>query len=161
MITREQVVDLQPGDVVEVRQSRYPEVVTTGPVREIDGEPGALALGVSTLRYADGLPPSNANLRLTVVSRAPRPLYVNHPRTEPVPGDVVRVEFCTGYEDDWCMNAYAPDADGDMPPWLSIAREEAGCRYTADMVISTPGGNGVMRLLVDGETGQTVPERQA
>lgn len=163
-ITPEQVADLQPGDVVEFRLDEWPEHYAIRSMLRIN-QRGALVASIPgnsaasyRIRDAHGRPFDQTLRTLTILSRTPRPLYVNHPRTEPVPGDVVRVEFDTGCDDDWCMNAYAPvDDDSGLPPWLSIAKVDAGCRYTADMVIPTPGSRGQMRLLVDGETGQVVP----
>jgi hypothetical protein len=141
VITREQVADLRPGDVVELTDQFL--CTTRGPLREL-GAGGALLLGAfAVVRYADGGSAGRADWSLTVTSRAPRPLYVNHDRTEPVPGDVVR----DADSDDTRVWLF----DGDAPerrPWYPsndthmCARDDLPTR---------------LRLLVDGETGQVVP----
>jgi hypothetical protein len=80
-ITREQVAGLRLGDVVEIRDERYPAAVVRGPISRVDEE--AVAFGDWTFF-------SEEAMTLTVIERAPRPLYVNHDRTEPLPGDVIR-----------------------------------------------------------------------
>jgi hypothetical protein len=135
-ITRGQVADLQRGDVVELRWPNHPDVVVSGPLRPRGGGQwvGPVPVIGPSGEMHDGID-------LTVVSRAPRPLYVNHPRTEPVPGDVVRdADGNAGVT--WVL------ADTDRRPWISpaletwVKQEELPAR---------------LRLLVDGETGMTVP----
>lgn len=136
-IAREQVADLRKGDVVEIRESDHPDVVTRGALHEAPN--GALDLGgIYRVRSADGQRRLAARCELTVVSRAPRPLYVNHDRTEPVPGDVVRADEFPAMKttwrrirDRWIDQHGVPSADSDM---------------------AFP-----KRLLVDGTTGQVVP----
>ena len=142
MITREELADLRPGDVVELTDTRYPGVVTSGPLRDDAGE---LLLGAFTVRAFDGLPAHPRQRTLTVVSRAPRPLYVNHPRTEPVAGDVVRdADDDTGDQRTWML-----DAGGHVrTPWRCGF---IGGSYTRGDLPAR------LRLLVDGETGQAVP----
>ena len=138
-ITREQVADLQPGDVVEITEIVQGHAyIHRGPVLADSKErPGAVNFGDYWLRNASGAPGSWIHT-LTVISRAPRPLYVNHPRTEPVAGDVVRdadsADTVTwGFSDtSWYDNVTADYAYRDQMP----AR---------------------LRLLVDGETGRCVP----
>ena len=77
---------------------------------------------------------------LTVVSRAPR-LYVNHERTEPVPGDVARVADDDGSESTWHF------LDGVGKEWFDKRGYSYGLGELPDN----------LRLLVDGETGQVVP----
>lgn len=84
-IPREQVADLQPGDVVELR-FRSGSIVR-GPLTRFGPGLGIADVGRS-VRDGGGYPPDAEGL--TVISRAPRPLYVNHSRTTPVVGDVVR-----------------------------------------------------------------------
>lgn len=122
---------VQPGDVVILRNSNWPEGCTiTGRVyldnRE---EPHVGGSPIRTMAVCGTL------AEFSIVSRAPRPLYVNHPRNRPVPGDVANpgdgtksVAFHTIY--------------GWMWPNRTTAR-------LAD--------NG-LRLLVDGETGEVVSE---
>ncbi len=144
MITREQVADLQPGDVVEY--GGHPELKgakVVGPLHRRNDD-RVLYVADYVVRDADGEPGRYAreHLTLTVVSRAPRPLYVNHPRTEPMPGDVVR------------------DADKGpirWPIWLRQASRWAelncdnSCTWRGPHELPTR-----LRLLVDGETGQVV-----
>jgi hypothetical protein len=134
-ITREQVADLQPGDVVEMVASHWPEGTSwRGPLY---GSGGELRVAGGLVRYDNGDPMDDARWSLTVVSRAPRPLYVNHPRTEPVPGDVVREDDPEGAAT-WLMDSFGT--------WQS---KDSTCR--------PEHMEGRLRLLVDGETGQVVP----
>ncbi len=139
MITREQVSDLKPGDVVELSwPSLVDDAVTLsvrGPLRESStGSGDALAVASYGVREQDGDPVHGDRRTLTVVSRAPRPLYVNHHRTEPVPGDTV-------HPGDGTLSIAFRTVNG----WLWPNGKEA---RVAD---------GGLRLLVDGETGQVVP----
>lgn len=138
MITREQVGALQPGDVVRCTSPRYPGLFSEGPLRESGGR---LMLGGSVIRCDDGSP-SYPDWTLTVVSRAARPLYVNHPRTEPVPGDVVRDADSSNDRHTWVKNV-----DGFTHEWLAVP----GHVYVPREQLPDR-----LRLLVDGETGQVV-----
>jgi hypothetical protein len=140
VITRKQVADLQPGDVVEVIETCCgAEISHRGPLRKEQGR--ALALGDVVVISEDGTPRRWFH-SLTVVSRAPRPLYVNHPRTEPVPGDVV--DYSDGHFD-------------GIGPWFAHRAREG-----SDLFWMSPAGPVLgkmpfpMRLLVNGENGQTV-----
>lgn len=142
MITREQVADLLPGDVVEIWHEDWPQgTALTGPIYEHSAQ---LRLGSDVIRFSDGdiLARYARGGHLTVISRAPRPLYVNHDRTEPVPGDVVR-DADSDNAVTWTKNV-----DGFSHEWLCnkvhvyVPREEMPDR---------------LRLLVDGETGRCVP----
>lgn len=86
-ITNNDVADLDVGDVVEVT---WPNgTVLRGPLGKDSA--GRLALSPMTLRHPDGgatLLHCDATLR--VIRKAPTPFYVNHPRTNPVWGDIVR-----------------------------------------------------------------------
>lgn len=148
MITREQVADLRPGDVVEIA---WPNgAILHGPLYEEDDH---LDLGPLILRYSTGgVGHSMPSCDLTVVSRAPR-LYVNHDRAEPVQGDVVRF-IDTRRPDDAYTNVY--DNRGDRHrPWLQLSGE----RWTHDQVMPRDclRRHYRLELLVDGETGQVVP----
>lgn len=71
------------------------------------------------------------------------PLYVNHPRTEPVPGDVVRnADVNCGDE----TRTWFLDYVGHWRVTRAHKTELSGCNLPARL-----------RLLVDGETGQVVP----
>jgi hypothetical protein len=141
-ITREQVADLHEGDVVRLSSPAWADSSIQGPLKK--GPDGALGLAFAGLghsvRYADGSPPTDDRLSLTVVSRAPRPLYVNHPRTEPVIGDVAR----------------DADNDSDTMTWSSLGSPSAWYD-TAGYSVGRAELPARLRLLVDGETGQVVP----
>jgi len=146
-ITREQVADLQPGDVVRLICDAWP----AGAALE-----GAVSLNKSDvlivrlpdrdgqywLRQSDGSVFDGKNRTLTVISRAPRTLYINHPRTEPRAGDV------------------AKDATGTEPSghtWHYLGDEEDGYYWWRFDDRMRNGQPKVMRLLIDGEIGEVVP----
>jgi hypothetical protein len=146
-ITRADVADLRPGDVVEITSTYNGSVYThRGPVVQ-DGRGVGLLFETYWVRTRSGDAPQWID-SLTVVSRAPRPLYVNHDRAEPVPGDVVR----------------DADDDSDTRTWMCFDRaavngwvgrrgsNSAWC--TAMPRADLPDR---LRLLADGETGQVVP----
>lgn len=137
-ITPDQVKDLQPGDVVRIRNYNWPEGTSiTGPAYR-DPERNALKqvyVGghpIGTMAFCGTL------AEFEIISRAPRPLYVNHRRTWAMKGDVARAaerddpHLTWGYDGDrWCsIDTHARTAFGFRP--------------------------GPLRLLVDGETGQAV-----
>jgi len=136
MITREQVADLQPGDVIEFRDDDWPGTVISGPL--VSTAIGLCLGNFTIVRWANGEPNERSRATLTVVSRAPRPLYANHDRTEAIPGDVIR------------------DEDGVI--WL---RDSHGKWQSADSVADdeslwwTTGPR--PSLVIDGVTGQVVP----
>lgn len=147
MITREQVADLRPGDVVEV--SGYPVLkgaTVRGPIVASEGRGKRLVVGPVVVRHSDGSPPlqysDDSEFILTVVSRAPRPLYVNHARSEPVPGDVV-----------------TEDTPGGRGLWFFVQFIENSTRWvaTSGRTVNRVDLPDRLRLLVDGETGQVVP----
>jgi hypothetical protein len=127
VITREQVADLQPGDVVEVLRRDRITIAEVGNGRAYPW-------------LADGSDPAWESL--TVVSRAPR-LYVNHPRTEPVPGDVVR-----DADDENSKRTWRNDNDGRFC-WWGMGGGEATFNSRAELPDH-------LRLLVDGQTGEVV-----
>jgi hypothetical protein len=152
VIRPEDVADLQPGDLVEMSwedgfqvQRTYTGALRTG------GE--ALYLGDVAVRAPDGMA-SRPHGQLRLISRAPRPLYVNHPRTEPVPGDVVRFEDADHLDDSY-TNVYLPRNEQDRKPWLSLTHDP-GERYSNEDALCGHLDGWQTRLLVDGETG-TVP----
>ncbi len=139
MITREQVSDLKPGDVVELSWPSLVDDAVTLSVRgpltpKSIGTGNALFVGAQCIRDQDGDPVHGDRRTLTVVSRAPRPLYVNHHRTEPVPGDTV-------HPGDGTLSIAFRTVNGWVWPNGTRAR------------VADDG----LRLLVDGETGQVVP----
>lgn len=141
-MTPEQITDLRPGDVVEYRRNYWPEgAYVRGPVeQDAPDRPMYVLRGTFGIAEADGSPYSKFEGTLTVVSRAPRPMYVNHPRTEPVAGDVVR--DCDGdawhfdVDEWWCASSEACDEDDPLGLPIEAYRP--------------------LRLLWDGETGQVV-----
>ena len=130
-IPREQVADLRPGDVVELRYDNYPETVIRGPLH------GGATLYVAFLvvRHADGRP--GVGDSLTVISRAPRPLYVNHERTTPIDGDVVR----DGEDRLWMFDHFGT--------WQGV---ESTCEESNRLT----GMEQPLTLLVDGNTKKVV-----
>lgn len=139
-ITREQIADLREGDVVEISGDfRWPGAVVRGPLQSDLN--GSLRVGPLLVRHREGYPPQGElrQATLTVISRAPRLLYVNHPRTKPVPGDVVR------------------DAElQNRNQWMHVRRNVwANIDGGLDSRIGLPER---LRLLVDGETGDVVPQ---
>ena len=151
MITRDQVSDLREGDVVKT--TGWYELSVEGRVDQIND--GSLWLGqYCRLNYGDtdeSMPKwtQTPEATLTVVSRAPRPLYVNHPRTEPVRGDVVADANGSGALI-W-MFAGADGADTDGAPWFA-SHDPRGF----DGWYSRSSMPDLLRLLVDGETGEVV-----
>jgi hypothetical protein len=135
VITAEPVADLQPGDVVEMRRISWPEgQKVVGPVSR-DGN--ALLVAEQVVHWLDGAELDSDKV-VTVISRAPRSLYVNHPRPEPVNGDTVADEDNGGASWTWHrIRGTWYRTDG-----VSFSRDEMPTR---------------LRLLVDGETGQVVP----
>jgi hypothetical protein len=142
MITREQVADLRPGDIVELTDTDWKEAVIRGPLwLDVD----RLVVGVYLVRDRDGSPYAAEDRTLTVISRAPRPFYVNHDREHPEPGDAVRdADDCT--DDRWWR--YISFAATTEYPWeLGVSREVGPTHYHRD---SLPRR---LRLLIDGTTG--------
>lgn len=144
MITREQVADLRPGDVVEIGFDSGS--VIRGPLMEDRHEAGVLRVANVdwVVRDQGGLLGGGlqrADASLAVVSRAPEPLYVNHDRSEPVPGDVAKA------------------ADGSEPSghtWHYLGNEEHGGNWWRfDDIIKNVQPRS-LRLLVDGTTGEVV-----
>lgn len=146
-ITREHVADLQPGDVVELRHRLFPEITLRGPVSASGAREYDLALPPVWIRERSGDPAEDTSMwaELTVVSRAPRPLYVNHPRTKPAPGDVVR---SADDDDDVVYVCASPRSEC---AWLLPVGDRDALLYMSRSVLPTR-----LRLLVDGDTGQVV-----
>jgi hypothetical protein len=138
-ITKEQVADLREGDVVEMTWSvNGGQVNVRGPL--VAGERELLSVAGYWVREPNGSPIQalgrDGRRTLTVVSRAPRPLYVNHPRTAPVDGDIAR------------------DRDGDA--WRRSGRSKwymAGGSSGVDSIDDCKP----LTLLWDGQMKQVVP----
>lgn len=141
-ITREDVADLRAGDVVEL------QLATGSTIRGAltdDRFVGGLGIAGAgwLIRDSSGDPAYQLDedaTAIVVVSRAPRPLYVNHDRTEPVPGDVVREEG-------------SPLAH----TWHYLGGDDAPERWWRFDDTSIPfDKNASLILLVDGTTGRGV-----
>lgn len=142
-ITREQLTDLEVGDVVELSWPSLsdPQVShkVQGPVKPYDPFGTSLFLGPYCVRDIRGNPVHGEKRTLTVISRAPRPFYVNHSRTEPARGDVVRAaEGGIWAGTIWIKTDKYWHSSGDM----AYRRQEMPTR---------------LHLLVDGTTGQVIP----
>lgn len=68
-ITREQIADLQPGDVVEITDGRFPETIVRGPLHYMNGN---LCCRDIPVRWPNGNPYGIPCADLTVISRVPR-----------------------------------------------------------------------------------------
>jgi hypothetical protein len=136
-ITPEHVADLMPGDVVRLAGHTSAHGATIEGPLYLD-ETGRLCVGPGlVVRQADGAPNSNANLSLAIVSKAERPMYVNHPRVEPVKGDVFRSAEIQNTNLWMFAGKTVVSKDGDI-----FRRGE----LPADL-----------HLLIDGETNEVVP----
>ena len=161
MITKEQVADLREGDVVELTSETWGEgTVLRGPlvrtergglrvgnIGVITGNGFKIVLGNGDIPYADV-----RNLR--VISRAPRPLYLNSDRTEPVPGDVVSFKGrVSGTTYGPYLYTYKEQlVTGETSRWINarnLIPSTAPLRYAGELT-----------LLVDGTTGKVVPQVQ-
>lgn len=142
MITHEQVVDLQPGDVVRFRFDTWPQ--DTFVQGSLEGsETGALLVAGHFVRYDKDRPHVNGDATLIILARKSRPIYVNHPRTEPAAGDVVR-------------NA---DDDDDTSVWLfGYTYENDEMWMDAHRILYRDKLPQRLRLLVDGETGKVTDQ---
>lgn len=149
MITREQVADLRPGDVVELTFPSGSRI--RGPLTDNEYEAQRLKIASTgwTVRSASGDPGSSlraGGASLTVVSLAPpRQLYVNHPRTEPVIGDVVIDEDA---DETVIVFRVAGQQYRDPDRWI----DQYGTERTYEH-LSPPRR---LRLLVDGKTAEIV-----
>jgi hypothetical protein len=145
VITREQVKDLQPGDVVELRHRLFPEITLRGPVSVSGAREHDLVLPPVWIRDRSGDPAEDTGMwaDLTVISRAPRPLYVNHPRTEPFSGDVARDEDI-------------PETTDSFVYLTHVAHHSAGWFGQYGKPVQPGHLPARLRLLIDGETGQVV-----
>ena len=159
-ITWKQLDELRAGDVVELRDSEWPEDnVIRGTVRssQLSGLKGDLCVGPQILRRRSDGGSSQPNTRtLTFISRAPRPFYINHDRTSPVPGDVVRFEDTRRPGGGSYTNVYLPSFNHDGRPWMSLTHVR-GQRYSRRDAEPDPTEGYQVVLLVDGETGEVVP----
>jgi hypothetical protein len=143
MITREQVADLRPGDIVELSDASFHGAVIRGSLWNNGTE--QLNVGAYIVRDPSGSPYASEHRTLTVISRAPRPFYVNHDRDHPVLGDAVR--DADDFTDTrwWRYDNLSPTVGW---PWQLGAT--AGVAPTYYPRESLPRR---LRLLIDGTTG--------
>lgn len=143
MITTDQLADLSVGDVVELRETIHPGVVTRGPLREDIG--GALWLGrllVRSVGYTGGCA-VEGDLRVIERKTLP-PYYVNASRVSPAYGDVARNADDTGEDSFVTWVHLGPPNKG----WFSC---RSGAPYRREEMPPR------LTLLVDGVTGRAVP----
>lgn len=155
MITREQVVDLRPGDVVRIVHGQWPEgSFCQGPAgswwlsdsADPPSPDGALYVCGYLLRREDG-DPIPGPWTLTVVEAVPRDeLYVNHLRTWPEAGDVARDG--TGRLR-FVAPAHRERPESELVFWGFDIRPTWGWTF-----VDRPPAP--LTLLVDGETGRVV-----
>jgi hypothetical protein len=127
VITPEQIADLRAGDVVELTfQQEYDET----PIAMRGTFPAILDFYKGYL--------GSDEVTLTVVSRAPRPFYVNHPRADRHDGDVA-----IPASDRQVGEVYASWPSG----WLVPGQAEP--IHPDQLTVR-------LRLLIDGETGEVV-----
>ena len=143
-ITEEDVADLRAGDIVRV--TGWYGATVEGPLSE--GDRTLWLAEHIRVRRADGSVglPGLQHATLTVVSRAPRALYVNSDRAEPVPGDVVR-----DADERTFLYTESPFSN-DKEKWVGAQPLDGGIDWRPTGRLATP-----LRLLVDGETGRCVP----
>lgn len=146
MITRERVKDLQAGDVVEMQGpgglSVRGRLATYGEASLVFGP--NVNTGAWTVRTRLGDPGGLfADWDITNVVPGPRPLYANHPRTRPMPGDVV-----SRGDHDNATWSFAPLVSTGANRWRNTANQEWFDRDDFERI--------PVFLLVDGETGQVV-----
>lgn len=125
--------ELRAGDTAEMRFDAFPEFVATGKIRP-DDQGCCLLLGPWPI-VTEGKSTLRSDQRLTVTKMAPRPVYVNHSREEPVDGDIVRDAVSDS------RTTYIWSSGG----WWAAARGS---------FIPVADGPGKMFLLVDGDTGR-------
>lgn len=128
MITAADVADLVPGDVITVTGLNS---TATGPLIEKDG--ALYIAGYLLVRDASGRP-FPAIDTLTMVSRAPRPVYANTWRN-PVAGDVARAADSSTDSRTWAF-------DGES--WTPVGTGSAPGTSTPNQY----------RLLIDGDSGR-------
>jgi hypothetical protein len=101
---------------------------------------GYVDLDERVLRYKKGdLAGWTKDFVLTVIARGPKPIYVNHPRTTPLTGDIAR-----DADDDESTDIWLRDRVSWWNPRLGTARDTSAMPEH-------------LRLLIDGGTGQIVP----
>jgi hypothetical protein len=141
------VPELYEGDVVRVRKVNWPEWVSvTGPVYYPRGLPDRQP-------YVGGCPIRTMAVcgtlaEFELIEKALRPMYVNHPRTEPMPGDVVRDADDDASTRVWI---YGPHGGADARPWMGSLNG-----YVEFISIDSDRFPKRALLLVDGETGMAV-----
>lgn len=130
------VTELRAGDEVVIALGGHQGVTISGPLR-MDSSGCCLAVGPMTVVTA-GKSVLSQDDRLTVTKLAPRPLYINHDRTEPVDGDVVR-DADSGSRQTWVRaSSWATIQYGDFQPSGVLPKR--------------------LVLLVDGDTGRAMKD---
>jgi hypothetical protein len=145
VITREQVAELQPGDIIEVFDTRN-GVSVRGKVYNYSGpiwigNPGHTQLTVASGELVGWAREDVASLK--VITRAPRKVYVNSDRTEVRQHDVIR-------DGEGVIRHQGPVSDVTDAAWWSW-EVDPGFRWTWTSTPPQP-----LTLLVDGETGEVV-----
>ncbi len=109
------VTELRAGDIVRVHMTEYPDVVLSGPV-EVDSQGCCRKIGPMTL-VTEGKSDLPDGWWVEVTKLAPRPVYVNHEREEPVDSDVAR-DATTNSRQLWIRagNSWATFLHGDFQP---------------------------------------------
>jgi hypothetical protein len=125
----EYLKDAYAGDVVRIHHVAWPkDAYCEGPIFKDESH---YRIGGQILESWAGFID-----RLEVISRAPRPLYNNHPRSRPRPGDVVIEDGTAWLHDTWGK-------------WHSCHSD-----WTHDNFIRN--NRGKLTLVIDGETGEVV-----
>lgn len=128
MNVEEYLKDAHVGDVVRYHHRAWPrETYVEGPIH---GNGLPMVGGSFLSSWAEHID------RFEVISRAPRPLYNNHPRSRPRPGDVVIEDGTAWLHDTWGK-------------WHSCHSD-----WTHDNFIRN--NRGKLTLVIDGETGEVV-----
>jgi hypothetical protein len=122
--------ELRVGDEAELTLDQYPEFVAKGTLR-MDGQGCCLSLGPWPI-VTNGDSVMRPDMHLKVTKLAPRPIYANHDREEPVDGDVVR-DAATTRRTTWLR------AEGR---WYNTATARPDSELPKSLI-----------LLVDGDTG--------
>lgn len=130
--------ELRAGDEVELTFDLFPGFVARGPVSS-DEDGCCLRLGPLVIT-SEGRKVLPDDQHLKIVKLAPRPVYVNSEREEPVDGDVVR-NAGDSSRVSWVRS-------GDKW-WVAIG----GVMVDSDPAVIPKR----LQLLVDGDTGRTVP----
>lgn len=148
-LTRTDLEDLTAGTIVEYRRDVWPAgSCIRGPLESFGSDRSLYILtGLFGVRQENG-DPYEPRAEITVIAdaEAEPSLYVNHPRTKPVPGDVmIPVSHSASDVATWS--------------WCPLGSGSYRWRETqSDTWIDPEELDDDLLLLVDGETGMTVPQ---